>query len=310
MPATTIAAMLVVSQATAIVAQASTPPPPGPGPFGSTRLPQPVVGSVLRPCRFSRDFDVVGRRRAALRGGGRLAPRQALRRLPLRRFVRRRPDAGAPGGRRRLRRPRGGRHGPRALRHGADDGLRVPAVEPHAARRAQRDAPRVDGPRRLRARLHAARGRHDRGLRRAAQRRALRETQGPARRLGRLRRVGDARERLRRGRRRRRRRRRVLVRPRGLAGAVHAPRPPLDPGPHGARPPHHAAGLLDDPPDVLRRRARHGQHGYHRGRRGLRGQEHGRLRPGQLLERLRRRQRLRDRCAAAGAGTTKTRAAA
>lgn len=48
MPAT-IAAMLVVAQATAIVAQASTPPPPGPGPFGSTRLPQPVVGSVLQP---------------------------------------------------------------------------------------------------------------------------------------------------------------------------------------------------------------------------------------------------------------------
>ena len=47
MPAT-IAAMLVVAQATAIVAQASTPPPPGPGPFGSTRLPQPVVGSVLQ----------------------------------------------------------------------------------------------------------------------------------------------------------------------------------------------------------------------------------------------------------------------
>jgi hypothetical protein len=54
MPAT-IAAMLVVAQATAttaampVVAQASTPPPPGPGPFGSTRLPQPVVGSVLQP---------------------------------------------------------------------------------------------------------------------------------------------------------------------------------------------------------------------------------------------------------------------
>ena len=54
MPAT-IAAMLVVAQATAITAampetaQASTPPPPGPGPFGSTRLPQPVVGSVLQP---------------------------------------------------------------------------------------------------------------------------------------------------------------------------------------------------------------------------------------------------------------------
>jgi len=53
MPAT-IAAMLVVAQATATtaampaVAQASTPPPPGPGPFGSTRLPQPVVGSVLQ----------------------------------------------------------------------------------------------------------------------------------------------------------------------------------------------------------------------------------------------------------------------
>ena len=49
MPAT-IAAMLVVAQATAlpVVAQASTPPPPGPGPFGSTRLPQPVVGSVLQ----------------------------------------------------------------------------------------------------------------------------------------------------------------------------------------------------------------------------------------------------------------------
>ena len=49
MPAT-IAAMLVVAQAIALpeTAQASTPPPPGPGPFGSTRLPQPVVGSVLQ----------------------------------------------------------------------------------------------------------------------------------------------------------------------------------------------------------------------------------------------------------------------